>query len=102
MERVDDRKVLSGIIHVIQKGLNWVRMPQVLYNQRHWSQSPSHGVQPQQGGGPPDQRAKGDMTSKLPMACDSKGGSGSTCVRGNAVTSLVLMGCQKTCRLLLW
>ncbi len=53
-------------------------------------------------GGPPDQRAKGDMTSKLPMACDSKGGSGSTCVRGNAVTSLVLMGCQKTCRLLLW
>ena len=23
-ERVDDRKVLSGIIHVIQKGLRWV------------------------------------------------------------------------------
>ncbi len=26
-ERVDDRKVLSGIIHVIQKGLCWVGAP---------------------------------------------------------------------------
>ncbi len=27
VERVDDRKVLSGIIHVIQKGLHWVDAP---------------------------------------------------------------------------
>ncbi len=27
MKRVDDRKVLSGIIHVIQKGLRWVDAP---------------------------------------------------------------------------
>ena len=26
-KRVDDRKVLSGIIHVIQKGLRWVDAP---------------------------------------------------------------------------
>ncbi len=25
--RVDDRKVLSGIIHVIQKGLRWMGAP---------------------------------------------------------------------------
>ncbi len=28
-KRVDDRKVLSGIIHVIQKGLRWVDAPPV-------------------------------------------------------------------------
>ncbi len=39
---------------------------------------------------------KGGMTSKLHGVCHSKGGP---CVRGNAVTSLVLMGRQKTCRL---
>ena len=27
VKRVDDRKVLSGIIHVIQKGLRWVDAP---------------------------------------------------------------------------
>ena len=27
MKRVDDRKVLSGIIHVIQKGLRWMDAP---------------------------------------------------------------------------
>ena len=27
VERVNDRKVLSGIIHVIQKGLDWVDAP---------------------------------------------------------------------------
>ncbi len=34
MKRVDDRKVLSGIIPVIQKGLRWVDAPaaQTLYN----------------------------------------------------------------------
>ncbi len=26
-KRVDDRKVLSGIIHVIQRGLHWVDAP---------------------------------------------------------------------------
>ena len=42
-ERVDDRKVLSGIIHVIQKGLRWVDAPaaygphKTLYNRcRRW------------------------------------------------------------------
>ena len=40
---VDDRKVLSGIIHVIQKGLRWVDAPaaygphKTLYNRcRRW------------------------------------------------------------------
>ncbi len=44
MKRVDDRKVLSGIIHVIQKGLRWVDAPaaygphKTLYNRfRRWS-----------------------------------------------------------------
>ena len=27
VKQVDDRKVLSGIIHVIQKGLHWRRCP---------------------------------------------------------------------------
>ncbi len=27
VKRVEDRKVLSGIIHVIQKGLRWVDAP---------------------------------------------------------------------------
>ena len=42
-KRVDDRKVLSGIIHVIQKGLRWVDAPaadgphKTLYNRfRRW------------------------------------------------------------------
>ena len=42
--RVDDRRVLSGIIHVIQKGLRWVDAPTAdgppttLYNRcRRWS-----------------------------------------------------------------
>ena len=41
------------------------------------------------------------MTSKLHGVCDSKGGPLRlpTCVRGNAVTSLVLMCYSKTCRL---
>ena len=44
--------------------------------------------------------AKGGMTSKLHGVCDSKGvPCDSTCVRGNAVTSPVLMWCSKTCRL---
>ena len=43
VKRVDDRKVLSGIIPVIQKGLHWVDAPAVygphktLYNRcRRW------------------------------------------------------------------
>ena len=41
MKRVDDRKVLSGIIPVIQKGLRWVDAPaaygphKTLYNCFH-------------------------------------------------------------------
>ena len=101
VERVNDRKVLSGIIHVIQKGLNWVDAP------RSWIDATGLKACPPacslNKGGPPDQRAKGGVTSKLPMACDSKGGSLWLHLRrGNAVTSLVLMGRQKTCRLLLW
>ncbi len=42
------------------------------------------------------------MTSKLYGVCDSKGGPLRLHLqRGNAVTSLVLMGCSMTCRLLL-
>ncbi len=44
VKRVDDRKVLSGIIHVIQKRLRWVDAPaaygphKTLYNRfRRWS-----------------------------------------------------------------
>ena len=44
--RVDDRKVLSGIIHVIQNGLRWVDAPsaygppKTLYNRfRRWSEN---------------------------------------------------------------
>ncbi len=44
VKRVDDRKVLSGIIHVVQKGLRWVDAPaaygphKTLYNRfRRWS-----------------------------------------------------------------
>ncbi len=43
MKRVEDRKVLSGIIHVIQKGRRWVDAPaaygphKTLYNRcRRW------------------------------------------------------------------
>ena len=40
VKQVDDRKVLSGIIHVIQKGLRWVDAPaahKTLYNRcRRW------------------------------------------------------------------
>ena len=47
MPRVDDRKVLSGIIHVIEKDLRWVDAPsayvrstQNLYNRfRRWSEN---------------------------------------------------------------
>ena len=42
-KRVEDRKVLSGIIHVLQKGLGWVDAPaaygphKILYNRcRRW------------------------------------------------------------------
>ena len=42
-KRVDDRKVLSGIIHVLQKRLRWVDAPtaygphKILYNRcRRW------------------------------------------------------------------
>ena len=44
--RVDDRKVLSGIIHIIQNGLRWVDAPsaygppKTLYNRfRRWSEN---------------------------------------------------------------
>ncbi len=41
MKRVDDRKVLSGIIPVIQKRLRWVDAPaaQTLYNRFRMPQS---------------------------------------------------------------
>ncbi len=43
---------------------------------------------------------KGGMTSKLHGVCHSKGGPLRLHLRrGNAVTSLVLMGCARTCRL---
>ncbi len=36
-KRVDDRKVLRGIIPVIQKGRRWVDAPTTLYNRcRRW------------------------------------------------------------------
>ncbi len=53
------------------------------------------------GMSPPDWSYQGGMTSKLHGVCHSKGGPLRlpTCVRGNAVTSLVLMCYSKTCRL---
>ena len=140
-ERVDNRKVLSGIIPVIQKRLRWVDAPtaygphKILYNRcRRWSNkgvfdlifsrlSASDAAEPpdcaeppgapepevlmidatdvkahptassfNKGVPPPDWWHQGGMTSKLHgvltakvVPCDS------TCVRGNAVTSPVLL-----------
>ncbi len=77
VKRVDDRKVLSGIIPVIQKGLRWVDAG------RLWSPDWPH-----QGGQPAS--SMGSATAEVVP-------DGFTCVGGNAVTSLVLMCCSRTC-----
>ena len=127
VKRVDDREVLSGIIHGTRRGLCRVNAPAAdgphttLYNCfRRWSDkgvfdlifselSASDATEPSDAAASAVLRIdathrkahpttsglnKGGMTSRLHGACCSKGRPRRcTCVRGNAVTSPVLMGC---------
>ena len=70
--RVDDRRVVSGIIHVIRNGLRW-RAAEV-YRQ-HASQVPPDCRQSTKRGDVPRRigRTKGGLNSKLHAVCDGTG-----------------------------